>query len=146
MPLSVDQWKGEFRNFNNRVVSNFLFCSYDICSAYRKLISVMCSLFLASVVMFFQTIINLFLLKSYNEFHPFPVRNVLVSFYVFNYMVWLCRMGIIILDIIKWWYWDESRSKAYLWTKFFNLPLEFKQYFSPQFYQNFSSDCLRSSP
>ena len=29
-----------------------------------------------------------------------------------------------------------------VWKKSFNLPLEFKQYFSPQFYQNFSSDCL----
>ena len=40
----------------------------------------MCSLFLASVVMFFQTIINLFLLTSYYKFHSFRVRNVLVSF------------------------------------------------------------------
>ena len=80
MPVSVDQWRGEVGNFNNRVASNFLFCTYDICSAYRKLISVMCSLFLASVVMFFQTIINLFLLKSYYKFHSFRVRNVLVSF------------------------------------------------------------------
>ena len=62
------------------MASNFLFCTYDICSAYRKLISVMCSLFLASVIMFSQTIINLFLLKSYYKFHSFRVRNVLVSF------------------------------------------------------------------
>ena len=39
----------------------------------------MCSLFLASVVMFFQTTIN-FSLKSYYKFHSFRVRNVLVSF------------------------------------------------------------------
>ena len=80
MLVSLDQWRGEVGNFNNRVASNFLFCTYDICSAYRKLISVMCSLFLASVVMFFQTIINLFLLTSYYKFHSFRVRNVLVSF------------------------------------------------------------------
>ena len=52
-------------------------------------------------------------------------------------MVWLCRLVYIILDIIKWWYWDESRSKDYRWTNFFNFSLKFKQYFSPQFYQNF---------
>ena len=80
MPVSVDQWMGEVGNFNNRVASNFLFCTYDICSAYTKLISVMCSLFLASVVMFSQTIINLFLLTSCYKFHSFRVRNVLVSF------------------------------------------------------------------
>ena len=40
----------------------------------------MCSLFLASVIMYFQTIINHFLLKSYYKFHSFRVRNVLVSF------------------------------------------------------------------
>ena len=41
----------------------------------------MCSLFLASVVMFCQTIINIFLLKSYYKVHySFRVRNVLVSF------------------------------------------------------------------
>ena len=75
MPVSVDQWRGEVGNFNNRMTSNFLFCTYDICSAYRKLISVMCSLFLASVVMFFQTIINLFLLKSYYKFHSFDITS-----------------------------------------------------------------------
>ena len=80
MPVSVDQRRGEFGNFNNRVVSNFLLCTYDICSACRKLISVICSLFLASVIMFFQTIINLLLLKRYYKFLSFRVRNVLISF------------------------------------------------------------------
>ena len=72
MPVSVDQWRGEVGNLNNRVASNFLFCTYDICSAYRKL--------MASVAMFFQTIINLFLLTSYYKFYSFRVRNVSVSF------------------------------------------------------------------
>ena len=80
MSVSDDQWRGEVGNFNNRVASNFLLCTYDICSAYSKLISVMCSWFLASFIMFFQTIINLFLLKSYYKFHSFRVCNVLVSF------------------------------------------------------------------
>ena len=40
----------------------------------------MCSLFLASAVMFFQTIINPFLLESHYKFHSFRVRHVLVSF------------------------------------------------------------------
>ena len=80
MPVSVDQWRWGIGNFNNRVASNFLLCTYDICSAYRKLISVMCSLLLASVSMFLQTIINLLLLKNYYKFNSFRVRNVLISF------------------------------------------------------------------
>ena len=82
MPVSVDQWRGEVGNFNNLVPSNFLLCAYNIYSAYRKLISVMYSLFLASVIIFFQTIINLLLLKGYHKPHSFRVRNVLVSFLV----------------------------------------------------------------
>ena len=80
MLVSVDQWWGEVGNFNNWLASNFKFCTYDICSAYRKLISVMYSLFLASVVVFFQTIINLFLQRSCYKSHSFRVHNVLVSF------------------------------------------------------------------
>ena len=44
------------------------------------------SLFLASVIMFFQTIINLLLLKSYYKFHSFWVHNVLASF--FYLIIW----------------------------------------------------------
>ena len=74
--------EGVVKNFNNRVASNVLLCTDDICSAYRKLISVMCSLSLASVIMRFQTIINLLLLKSYYyKFHSFRIRNVSVSFF-----------------------------------------------------------------
>ena len=80
MPVIVDQWSGEVGNINNRVASNFLLCTYDICSAYRKLISLMCSLLLASVTMFPQTIVNLLLLKNYYKFHSFRVPNVLISF------------------------------------------------------------------
>ena len=72
--------EGEVGNSNIRMASNFLFCTYNICCAYRKLILVMPLLFLASVVMFFQTVINLFLLKSYFKFHSFRVHNVLLSF------------------------------------------------------------------
>ena len=80
VPVSVDQWRWEVGNFNNQVAPNFLLCTYDICSAYRRLISVMCSLFMASAFMFFQTIINPFLLKRFYICHSFQVRNVLVSF------------------------------------------------------------------
>ena len=80
MPVIVDQWRGEVGNFNNRVASNFLLCTYDICSAYRKLISVIFSSLLSSVILFLQTIINLLLLKNYYKFHSFRVRNVLISF------------------------------------------------------------------
>ena len=64
MPVSVDQWREKVGNFNNRVVASFLLCTYDIFSAYRKLISGMCSLLLASVIIFFQTIINHFFAKK----------------------------------------------------------------------------------
>ena len=105
MLVSVDQWRGEVGNFNNRVASNFLFCTYDICSAYGKLKSVMCSLFLASVFMFFQTIINLFLLKRYNKFHSFRVRDVLVSFlYLFiryDFAAWSIPFSILLSGDIE---------------------------------------------
>ena len=84
--------EGGVENFDNRVTSNILLCTCDICSAYRKLMSVMCSLSLASVMMFFETIINLFLLRTYYKFHSFCVRNVLVShFYLiiwYDFCVW----------------------------------------------------------
>ena len=66
------------------MASNFLLCTYDICCAYTRLISVIWSLFLASVIRFFQTITNLLLLKIYYKFHSlfhfFQVLNDLVSF------------------------------------------------------------------
>ena len=123
------------------MVSNFLFCTYDICSAYSKL---MCSLCLACVAMFFQTIINPFLLKSSYIFHSFRVRNILVSFLYliiwYDFAAWPITFLILLSGDI------ETNPGPNFWTKFFKLPLEFKRYFSPQFYQNSSSDCLRFSP
>ena len=146
MPVSVDQWRGEVGNFNNRVASNFLLCIYDICSAYRKLISVMCSLLLASVIMFLQTIINLLLLKNYYKFHSFRVRNVLISFLYliiwYDFAAWFWPFLILLSGDIE----TNPGPKPISGQKFFNLSLEFKQYFNPQLHQNFSSDCLRFSP
>ena len=123
---------------------NFLLCRYDNCSPYRKLITVMYSLFLASVIMFFQTIVNLFLLKGYYKFHSYRVRNVLVSFLYliiwYDFATW--SMSLLILSSGD----NETNPGLNLWTNFFNLPLEFKQYFSPQFYQNVCPDFLRFSP
>ena len=104
----------------------------------------MYSLFLASVIMFFQTIINLFLLKDYYKFHSYRVRNVLVSFLYliiwYDFATW--SMSPLILSSGD----NETNPGLNLWTNFFNLPLEFKQYFSPQFYQNLCPDFLRFSP
>ena len=140
MLVSVDQWRGEVGNFNNQVASNFLSCAYDICSAYRKLMSVISSLFLASL---FMSIINPFLLKSSYIFHSFRVRNILVSFLYliiwYDFAAWPITFLILLSGDI------ETNPGPNFWTKFFNLPLEFKRYFSPQFYQNSSSDCLRFS-
>ena len=123
---------------------NFLLCRYDNCSPYRKPITVMYSLFLASVIMFFQTIVNLFLLKGYYKFHSYRVRNVLVSFLYliiwYDFATW--SMSLLILSSGD----NETNPGLNLWTNFFNLPLEFKQYFSPQFYQNVCPDFLRFSP
>ena len=102
IPASVDHWRGwgrGVRTFNDRVASNLLLCTYDICSTYRKLISVMCSLFLISVIMFFQTIINLLLLKSYYKILFLSLQCFGILF-VLNYMVWLCRLAETILNII----------------------------------------------
>ena len=93
--------------------------------AYRRLISVMYSLFLASVIMFFQPITNLFLLKSY-KFHLFRVRNVLVSFLYliiwFDFAAWSMPFLILLSGD------TETKPSPNLWTKFFNFPREFKQY------------------
>ena len=144
MPVSVDQRRGKVGNFNNRVASNFLLCTYDICSAYKKFISVTCSLLLASVVMFLQTIINLLLLKNYYKVHSFRVRNVLISFLYliiwYGFVAWFRPFLILLSGDI------ETNPGPKFWTKFFNLSLEFKQYFSSQLHQNFSPDCLRFSP
>ena len=70
--------------------------------AYRKLISVMCSLLQASVICSF---------------------NLLVSFLCFiiwyDFAIW-SRPFLILLS---------GDIEANLWTKFFNLSLEFKRYF-----------------
>ena len=52
-------------NFNYRVASNFFLYTYDICSVSGVLISAISLLLLAIVILPFQTIINLLLLKSY---------------------------------------------------------------------------------
>ena len=96
MPVSFDQRRVEVGNSNNQVASSFLLCTYDICSTYRKLISVMC---MARVIMFFQTIINLLLLKSYDKFHLFRVCNVLVTFLYL--IIWYGCLVQAILNIIK---------------------------------------------
>ena len=94
---------------------------------------------------FFQTIINLLLLKSYYKFHFFWVRNVLVSFWHltiwYDFAAWPIPVLILLSSDI-----ETNPGPNLLWIKFFNLPLEFKQYFRPQFYQNLSSYCLRSGP
>ena len=85
----------------------------------------MYSLFLASVIMFFQPITNLFLLKSY-KFHLFRVRNVLVSFLYliiwFDFAAWSMPFLILLSGD------TETKPSPNLWTKFFNFPREFKQY------------------
>ena len=61
----------------------------------------MCSLLLASVIMFLQTIINLLLLKSYYKFHSFRIRNVLISFFYlikwYDFAAWF-RIFLILLS------------------------------------------------
>ena len=119
MSVSVDQWRGEVENFNNRVASNFLLCPYDISSAYRKFISAICSLFLASIIIFFQTIINLVLLKRYYKFHSFWVRNVLIFFLYllisYDFATWSKPFLILLSDDIETNPWTD------LWTIFFSI-------------------------
>ena len=84
----------------NQVASNFLLCKYEICSANRKLTSTMYFLFLASVIMFNQTIINIVLLKGYYKYQSFRVRIVLASFlYLFIWydLAACCRPFLILL-------------------------------------------------
>ena len=131
MPVSVDQWRGEVGNFSNRVASNFLLCTYDICIAYRKLISVMYSLLLASAAVFLQTIINLLLLKNYYKFHSFRVRNVLISFLYliiwYDFAAWFRPFLIILSGDIE----TNPGPKPISGQSFSICHWNLQQYFSP---------------
>ena len=99
----------------------------------------MCSLLLASAIVFLQTIINLLLLKNDYKFHSFR----------YDFAAWFSLFLILLSGDTETNPSPKPLDKIQvqnLWTKFFNLSLEFKQYFSPQLHQNFSSDCLRFSP
>ena len=125
---------------------NVLLCTYDICSAYRKVISVMCSLLLESVVIFFQTIINLFLLKSYYKFHSFRVGKVLVSFLYliiwYDFAVWSMPFWILLSGQIE----RNPGPKLISRQSFSICHRNLSSISDHNFTKNFSSDYLRSSP
>ena len=43
--VGVDQWSGKIGSFNNRIVSNLLFCTYHFNKVYKTLLPVFCFLF-----------------------------------------------------------------------------------------------------
>ena len=124
MQISVDQWREKVENFNNLVASEFLHCTYDICSAYRKLTLVICSLFLA-------------IFHSFAKFHSFRVHNILVSFLFlliwYDFAAWSWPFLILLSGDIE----INPGPKAVSGQSCFNFSLEFKQYFSAQSLQFF---------
>ena len=71
--VGVDQWSGKIGSFNNRIVSNLLFCTYHFNKVYKTLLPVFCFLF---VVLFFVYFFgNVQMLCS-----NFPRNNILGNF------------------------------------------------------------------
>ena len=89
--FGTENWRGGLWNFNNWMKLNLLLWTYDICSVYKNFISALQQLFLASVAIFIQTVINLCLLKDYDIYHSFRVHVVSVSILYltvwYNYIV-----------------------------------------------------------
>ena len=124
MQISVDQWREKVENFNNLVASEFLHCTYDICSAYRKLTLVICSLFLA-------------IFHSFAKFHSFRVRNILVSFLFlliwYDFAAWSWPFLILLSGdiekiqvqklslgkVVSIFHWNLNSISAYNHTNFF---------------------------
>lgn len=63
LDAGFDQWRGEVRDCNNRVIPNFLIFMHDNCSAYGEFILALHSLLLANVVIFIQTVNSLVMLS-----------------------------------------------------------------------------------
>ena len=78
----------------------------------------MYSFFLANVIMFFQAIINHFLLKSYYKFHSFRVRNLLVSFLYliiwYDFAAWSMLFLILLSRDTERWIQVQSVSICHL--------------------------------
>ena len=58
MPVSVDQWRGGIGNFNYRIASNLLFCTYHFENIFKILLPLFCFLFVLVVCMIFRKCLN----------------------------------------------------------------------------------------
>ena len=51
--VGIDQWSGKIGSFNNRIVSNLLFCTYLFNKVYKTLLPVFCFLFVVILCVLF---------------------------------------------------------------------------------------------
>ena len=96
MSVSVDQWRGEIGNFNNRIASNLLLCRFHLNNVYKFLFPVLCFLFVVIVcVLLWKCLANLLkffpkhqLRKLRFEFHHKSLSCLCLAI-LSNYLTWL---------------------------------------------------------
>ena len=106
MSVSVDQWRGEIGNFNNRIASNLLLCRFHLNNVYKFLFPVLCFLFVVIVcVLLRKCLINLL------KFSPkHQLRKLRFEFYhkllsclylaiLSNYLTWFVSLILLSGDI-----------------------------------------------
>ena len=77
MLVSVDQWRGGIGNFNYRIASNLLFCTYHFENIFKILLPLFCFLFVLVVCMIFRKCLNALL--NFSPKHQF--RNLRFEFH-----------------------------------------------------------------
>ena len=106
MSVSVDQWRGEIGNFNNRSASNLLFCTFHLNNVYKFFFPVLCFLFVVIVcVLLRKCLINLLkfspkhqLRKLRFEFHH-KLLSCLYLAILSNYLTWFITIILLSGDI-----------------------------------------------
>ena len=102
MSVSVDKWRGEIGNFNNRIASNLLFCTYHFNNIYKIILPVFCFLFIVTVCELFRKYLNTLLKqnkfqKLHLEFHK--LLSCLYLAILSNYITWCISIILLSSDI-----------------------------------------------
>ena len=91
MSVSVDQWRGEIGNFNNRIASNLLFCTYHFNNVYKIILPVFCFLFIVTVCVLFWKYLNTLLKQNQFQKLRLEFHKLLSCLYLAissNYLIW----------------------------------------------------------
>ena len=123
MSVSVDQWRGEIGNFNNRFASNLLICTYYFNNIYKIILPVFCFLFIVTVCELFWKYLNTLLKqnksqKLYLEFYK--LLSCLYLAILSNYITW-CTSIILLSSDIEINLGAKSSSREYLLICYWDL-------------------------